>query len=90
MEESFSNIFHSVEIYKQKSALRVCVCVVFNTKYGETFGVDTGKFTGRSPKDKWIVKSATSGKNIWWGDINQPTTPKVFDSILNKATNHNQ
>ena len=61
---------------------------VFNTKYGETFGVDTGKFTGRSPKDKWIVKSAESGKNIWWGDINQPTTPKVFDSILNKATNH--
>ena len=61
---------------------------VFHTKYGETFGVDTGKFTGRSPKDKWIVKSTESGKNIWWGDINQPTTPKVFDSILNKATNH--
>lgn len=61
---------------------------VFHTKYGKTFGVDTGKFTGRSPKDKWIVKSVESGKNIWWGEVNQPTTPKVFDSILKKAVNH--
>jgi phosphoenolpyruvate carboxykinase (ATP) len=61
---------------------------VFDVKYGNTFGVDTGKFTGRSPKDKWIVKSAESGKDIWWGDINQPTTPKVFDNLLNKAVNH--
>ena len=33
---------------------------VFKTKYGDTFGVDTGKFTGRSPKDKWIVKNNES------------------------------
>ena len=29
-------------------------------KYGDTFSVDTGKFTGRSPKDKWIVKNPGS------------------------------
>ena len=54
------------------------------------FGVDTGKFTGRSPKDKWIVKNldSESDKNLWWGDINQPTTPEVFDDLLNKAVNH--
>ena len=64
--------------------------VVFNTKYGETFGVDTGKFTGRSPKDKWIVKNINtdSNKNLWWGDVNQPTTPEVFDNLLNKAVDH--
>ena len=59
-------------------------------KYGATFSVDTGKFTGRSPKDKWIVKNidSTSDKNIWWGSVNQATTPEVFDKLYNKAINH--
>ena len=63
---------------------------VFNTKYGDTFGVNTGKFTGRSPNDKWIVKNigSESDKNMWWGDVNQPTTPEVFDNLLNKAVDH--
>lgn len=54
------------------------------------FGVDTGKFTGRSPKDKWIVKNlgSESDENLWWGDVNQPTTPEVFDDLLNKAISH--
>lgn len=53
-----------------------------------TFAVDTGKFTGRSPKDKFIVKQAPSDQNVWWGEINQPTTPEVFDILLAKATKH--
>ncbi|MDR0829711.1 MAG: phosphoenolpyruvate carboxykinase (ATP), partial [Prevotellaceae bacterium] len=33
--------------------------------------VDTGKFTGRSPKDRFIVKDAVSENTIWWdGNIN--------------------
>merc|ERR1719410_231889 len=36
-----------------------------------TFAVDTGKFTGRSPGDKWIVKQAPSADKIWWGSVNQ-------------------
>ncbi|CEG43480.1 phosphoenolpyruvate carboxykinase [Plasmopara halstedii] len=42
-----------------------------------TYTIDTGKFTGRSPKDKYIVDQAPSSKNIWWGDINHPVY--VFD-----------
>lgn len=63
---------------------------VFKTKYGDTFGVDTGKFTGRSPKDKWIVKNneSDSSKDIWWGNVNQPTTPQVFKNLYDKAINH--
>ena len=34
--------------------------VVMNAKYGNTFAIDTGKFTGRSPSDKWIVKNIGS------------------------------
>ncbi len=61
--------------------------VVMPTKYGETFAVSTGTFTGRSPKDKWIVKTPSTS-DIWWGDVNQPTTPAVFDALLDKAVDH--
>jgi phosphoenolpyruvate carboxykinase (ATP) len=41
--------------------------------------VDTGKFTGRSPKDKFFVKDAVTDEHLWWdGTINRPTTPEVF------------
>ncbi|MFA5087822.1 MAG: phosphoenolpyruvate carboxykinase (ATP) [Candidatus Omnitrophota bacterium] len=38
----------------------------FVTELGAV-AVDTGKFTGRSPKDKYIVEEETSKRNIWWG-----------------------
>ena len=33
--------------------------------------VDTGKYTGRSPKDKYIVDEPTSTDNLWWGPVNR-------------------
>ncbi len=36
--------------------------------------VDTGIFTGRSPKDKYIVKEETSENNIWWRNENRPAS----------------
>ena len=64
--------------------------IIYNTKHGNVFGIDTGKFTGRSPKDKWIVKNIgeESEKNIWWGNVNQAIEPKIFDDLLNKSINH--
>ena len=60
---------------------------VAKAEFGDTFTVDTGKFTGRSPTDKWIVKNvgSESDKNLWWGSVNQPTTPAVFDDLFNTA-----
>ena len=52
------------------------------------YAIDTGKFTGRSPKDKYVVQREPSAKNIWWGDVNQPCTPAVFDSLHRKVTTH--
>lgn len=44
--------------------------------------VDTGKFTGRSPKDRYIVKDATSEKNIWWdGTINKPVSTEIWNDL---------
>jgi len=63
---------------------------IASAEYGDTFTVDTGKFTGRSPKDKWIVlnKDTESEENIDWGAVNQPTSPEVFDELYEKAVNH--
>jgi len=47
---------------------------------------DTGEFTGRSPKDRFIVKDAGNENTIWWGDINQPFSPEAFDVIHREMT----
>lgn len=49
--------------------------------------VDTGVFTGRSPKDKFIVMDDTTRDTLWWdGTINRPTTPEVFDHCKGLVT----
>ncbi|MBR8462489.1 phosphoenolpyruvate carboxykinase (ATP) [Campylobacter sp. faydin G-105] len=50
-----------------------------------TFMVDTGIFTGRSPKDKYFVKADPSQKFIAWGKVNQPISKELFDKLLTKA-----
>jgi len=63
---------------------------IAKTKYGDVFTVDTGKFTGRSPKDKWIVKTPGSplADQIWWGSVNQPITPEIFEDMFDQAIAH--
>jgi phosphoenolpyruvate carboxykinase (ATP) len=50
-----------------------------------TVAVDTGIFTGRSPKDKYLVKDDTTRDTIWWADQgkndNKPITPAVWDHL---------
>jgi phosphoenolpyruvate carboxykinase (ATP) len=48
--------------------------------YGGALAVDTGKHTGRSPKDKFTVRDATTENTIWW-DNNKEMTPAVFDLL---------
>ncbi len=43
--------------------------------------VNTGKFTGRSPKDKFTVKDAITENTVDWGDINIPISPENFEKI---------
>ena len=42
--------------------------------------VNTGKFTGRSPKDKHVVVSPTTGDTTWW-DANARMTAEAFDQL---------
>lgn len=46
--------------------------------------VDTGEFTGRAPKDKFIVKDATTEHTIDWGGFNIPIETRYFDQLLRK------
>lgn len=48
----------------------------------------TGKRTGRSPKDKFIVRDTTTETDVAWGNVNRPTTPVVFDRLLRKTIDH--
>ncbi len=47
--------------------------------------VDTGVFTGRSPKDKYFVDQEPSNRYIAWGDINQKITKELFDELYTIA-----
>ncbi len=46
--------------------------------------VDTGTFTGRSPKDRFIVADALTENIVFWGDINQKFAPEKFDALYTK------
>ncbi|MGV3001977.1 phosphoenolpyruvate carboxykinase (ATP) [Vibrio sp.] len=52
--------------------------------------VDTGIFTGRSPKDKYIVKDDTTKDTLWWSDQgkndNKPITPEVWSDLKSLVT----
>jgi phosphoenolpyruvate carboxykinase (ATP) len=53
---------------------------------GGPLAVDTGAFTGRSPKDKFLVQEPSSEGRIWWGEVNQPLSPAHFDGLREKVT----
>lgn len=46
--------------------------------------IDTGEFTGRSPKDRFIVKDKLTASTIDWNDFNFPIEEKYFDRLYQK------
>ena len=48
----------------------------------------TGERTGRSPNDRFIVDEAGMAEKVWWGEVNRPTAPAVFDRLLVKVKEH--
>jgi len=53
-----------------------------------TLSIKTGKFTGRSPKDRFIVKDDLTAKSVDWNDINQPFDSEKFSILEEKITNY--
>src|SRR5487761_426965 len=50
----------------------------------EALVVSTGKFTGRSPKDKFIVSNPESHDHVWWGSVNREISPENFERLYQK------
>ena len=50
--------------------------------------VDTGEFTGRSPKDRFIVDDEITHESVWWGDINIPFGAEKFDALYNRVADY--
>ena len=46
--------------------------------------IDTGKFTGRSPKDRFVVCDSNTEKSVFWGDINIKFSPEKFEALYNR------
>lgn len=63
---------------------------VAKAEYGDVISIMTGKYTGRSPKDRFIVKNpgTETAANVDWNDVNMPAAPEVFDELYDKAVAH--
>ena len=49
--------------------------------------VDTGEYTGRSPKDKYFVVEPSSKDKLWWGAVNAKVDLSIFDELYDKVIN---
>ena len=50
--------------------------------------IDTGEFTGRSPKDRFIVEDDITRDTVWWGKVNLKFDAAKFDALLCKVTEY--
>ena len=55
---------------------------------GGVFCCDTGQFTGRSPRDKYVVRRPPSAAEVAWGSVNQPCSPDVFERWHKRIGDH--
>ena len=83
--KNIGKIYHNLsyeELFKHENINQEGQC----TQSG-AFSVDTGIFTGRSPRDKYFVKQEPSSRFIAWGKTNQAINKDLFEKLLNKAKN---
>ena len=52
------------------------------------FSVATGEFTGRSPKDKFLVRQSPSDEHVWWGAVNQPFDADAFERMHRRVAEY--
>lgn len=86
------NILNPVNVYRNLSpavlteiALKTEDCKLMDNG---ALLVETGKYTGRSPKDKFVVEEPGIAEEINWGPENKKFTPEAFDRIYGKITSY--
>jgi len=84
-------------IYKSKIKYNLSVDELYNISISKKLGeltkngvlvINTGKFTGRSPKDRYIVIDEITKTKVWWSNINIKIDPIHFDRLYKKMSNH--
>lgn len=50
--------------------------------------VDTGEFTGRSPRDRFIVTDSLTENSVWWNNTNLPFEAKQFNKLFKKVIHY--
>lgn len=60
------------------------------TTAGGPLVAHTGKHTGRSANDKFVVRHADSEKNVWWGNYNRPFDGVKFDALYARMVEYLQ
>ena len=53
-----------------------------------TLAINTGKYTGRSPQDRFLVKDDYTKDKVWWGKTNKPVSPENFDRLQDNIVNY--
>jgi phosphoenolpyruvate carboxykinase (ATP) len=53
-----------------------------------TLAVNTGKFTGRSSKDRYLVKDDYTKDRVWWRKVNKPFDADTFDVLQGEIVNY--
>ncbi|NMM64482.1 phosphoenolpyruvate carboxykinase (ATP) [Clostridium sp. P21] len=88
----YINIKSNETIYRN---LTVAELTEFAIKRGEgvlsnkgALVVNTGKYTGRSPKDRFIVRQKSIEDKINWGDVNLPISENVFNRFYDEVTEY--
>jgi phosphoenolpyruvate carboxykinase (ATP) len=90
IREIYHNISHEELFRHETNPLLTGFERGFVTESGAV-AVDTGIFTGRSPKDKFIVREKTSEKNVWWkneqrkASDNKPVSEEVWNELKNRS-----
>ena len=56
--------------------------------HGGPLVVDTGVHTGRSPKDKYVVREPESEERIWWGTVNRELDEDRYDALREQVVEH--
>ena len=46
--------------------------------------IETGEFTGRSPKDRFVVCDEKTENSVWWGDVNIKFSPEKFENLYQR------
>jgi phosphoenolpyruvate carboxykinase (ATP) len=52
------------------------------------FAAYTGKYTGRAPKDRFVVKDSITADKVNWGEVNQPFDSTKFDALFERVLEH--